>query len=459
MLIVKSRKLCLFLAEMSTVAPSATVPEKKEEKQYVSVVEMFVGVEPSFKRLLLSAKPELQSALEQIDPNNISPRVSDILEFARYVPVSEIRAVILMQDPYPNVNHAHGLCASTREKTLPPTLKNIYDCLLQHGHLPKDAPLPSGLLISWAVAGVLLINMALTTEIGKSNAHKDTWHPYMKKIVAAIGALDQHIAYLLWGNPARAMAPMLVNNGKSLILTAVHPSPLSQAALADDAKFRHCNHFDATNEFLRKAGRGVIDWNPAATHVMYTDGSASGNGQGAVARGGYATYFTSGPLKSLRLTGRFGPEYSDTGDEVIFPSNIRAEGLAIIHGLEYVDKCRAPKNVEVVTDSEFWINMVEKFIPKWVRTSTSTSTSTNTHETPHFSVMFADRKNPDLVARIWTVVCKIRASCGKITFRHVYSHGKDAAISPIDKHYNNCVDRWAEAARNAEHFHDTTGRE
>ena len=278
---------------------SGIATEKKEEKQYVSVVEMFAGVEPSFKRLLLTAKPELQSALEQIDPNNISPRVGDMLEFARYFRVEDIRACIIGQDPFPNVNHAHGICFSTRDNALPQSTRNIYDCLLQHGHLPKDAPLPSGLLVSWAAAGVLMINMALTTEIGKSNAHKDIWHPYMKKIVGAIGALDQHIAYLLWGNPAKAIAPLLINNGKSLILTAVHPSPMSQAALADGAKFRHCNHFDATNDFLRNAGRGTIDWNPAATHIAYTDGSASGNGQGAVARGGYAAYFTSGPLKSL----------------------------------------------------------------------------------------------------------------------------------------------------------------
>jgi uracil-DNA glycosylase len=426
------------MSEEKTTAAAAV-----EGRQYVNVAEMFANVKPSFKQLLLSAKPELQSALEQIDPMNISPRVPDMLSFARYCEVKDIRACIIGQDPYPDVNHAHGLCFSTRDTKLPGSLKNIYECLQLHGHIPRGARFPSGLLVSWAASGVLMINMALTTEPGKTNAHKEIWFPYMQKIVAAVGALDQPIVYFLWGRNAQAAEPMLKNNGKALVLKAVHPSPMSQASLAESAQFRHLTHFDDANAFLAKNGCGVIDWNPAATHVVYTDGSASGNGQGAVARGGYAAYFTAGPLKSLTLIGRFGPVHSSAGqnDEFIFPSNIRGEGLAIIHALEHVQKCLAPKVVEVVTDSEFWINMVEKFIPKWVRTGSP----------------FADHKNPDLVARIWEVVNLIRAH-GSVTFRHVYSHGKDANISEIDKRYNEHVDKLATLSRNADHFFDKVTR-
>jgi uracil-DNA glycosylase len=451
--------------------------EQKEEKQYVNVAEMFAGVQPSFKELLLSAKPELVSALEKIDPRNISPRVGDILEFARYVPVRDIRVCIIGQDPYPDVNHAHGLCFSTCAPVLPASLRNIYACLQLHGHIPKGKPFPSGYLASWASAGVLMINMALTTQPGKPDAHKDIWHPYMKKILAAVGALDQHIVYLLWGKYAQGVAPLLINNGKAKILKETHPSPMSQAKLAELEKFQHCDHFDEANNYLMKhscglvdwdpstahvayiscghfetvneslksAGLGVIDWDPDATHIAYTDGSATGNGQGAVARGGYAAYFTSGPLKSLKLTGRISPVHSPEADSFIFPSNIRGEGFAIIHVLEHVAKCRATKIIEVVTDSKFWIEMVEKFIPSWVKKEGADTT-------------FATHKNPDLVARLWDVIGRIKAAGGKVTFRHVYSHGKDASISPIDKKYNAIVDLWASAARNAEHMDDVVGR-
>lgn len=445
----------------------------QKEVQYVNVAEMFNGVEPSFKKLLLTAKPELQSALEKIDPTGISPKVCDMLEFARYVPVGNIRVCIIGQDPYPNVDHAHGLCFSTRAAVLPASLKNIFECLRLHGHIPKDRTIGSGLLTSWAAAGVLMINMALTTQIGKTDAHTQIWRPYMEKIVAAIGVLDQPIVYFLWGKHAQGVAHLLVNNGKALVLKATHPSPMAQARLTEPEQFRHCDHFDEANNYLMKHSCGIIDWDPSAAHVAYiscghfevankflsgsnagqvswdpdaphvayTDGSAIGNGMGAVARGGYATYFVSGPLKSLKLTGRFGPEYSAAGDEIIFPSNIRGEGLAIIHALEHVNKCRATKVVEIVTDSKFWIEMVEKFIPNWIKTKSP----------------FSAHKNPDLVERIWNVVGNIR-TMGKVTFRHVYSHGKDATISPVDKHFNACVDRWATDARNAEHLHDTVGR-
>jgi uracil-DNA glycosylase len=412
-----------------------------EEKKYVNVAEMFAGVKPGFKRLLLTAKPELQYALEQIDPTNISPRTPDILSFARYFEPGEIRACIIGQDPYPDANHAHGLCFSTRDTKLPASLKNIFECLRQCGYIPKDVAHVPGLLTSWAASGVLMINMALTTIPGKTNAHKDIWSPYMKKIVAEIGALDQPIAYLLWGRDAQEAEPLLKNNGKSLILKGTHPSPMAQARLIESAQFRHCTHFTEANEFLAKNSRGVIDWNPIGTHIVYTDGSASGNGQGAVARGGYAAYFASGPLKSLTLSGRFGPVHLPDLDEIIFPSNIRGEGLAIIHALEHILRCPVLLPIEVVTDSEFWIDMVMKYIPKWVRDG----------EAPSFS----KHKNPDLVSRLWSAVSAIRASSIAVTFRHVYSHGKDKTISPADKQFNDRVDKIASLARKSEHFFDS----
>lgn len=471
-------------------------PTSVETKQNVDVALMFSGVKPSFSKLLVTPQKELISALEQISPLNISPKVENILSFARYVDLGDIRACIIGQDPYPDVNHAHGLCFSTRDVRLPASLKNIYECLVLHNHIPRDKPLPPGLLTSWAAAGVLMINMSLTTEIGKSNVHKHIWAPYMKKIITAIGALDQPIVYFLWGKEAQAIEPVLKNNGKSLVLKAEHPSPLSQARLPENFQFKHYTHFDDANSFLIERGRGMIDWNPAnphiayissghfeqidasveskssaseETHVLYTDGSSANNGvdvlirkefekagsprpedievlkisgeRGILARAGYAVYFTAGPLKSLTLMGRVPPVHMKETDEIVFPSNIRGEGFAIVHALEHVERCVGTHVVEVVTDSKFWIEMIQKWIPGWVQ-----------KQSP-----FTDHKNPDLVERLWGVYLRLGRE-KNVTFRHVYSHGKDSSISMNDKTFNAKVDILASDARKAEHFFDSVSR-
>lgn len=431
-------------------------------RKYINVAVMLEGIKPEFKTLLLSHKPELQYALERLDPGAISPRVENIMNFARFTDLSEVRVCIIGQDPYPDINHAHGLAFSTLSDKLPASLKNIYACLSHNGYLQRDAPLPTGNLTSWARSGVLLLNTALTTAPGVADAHKDIWSGYMRKVIATIGDLDQPIVYFLWGGHAQKYAPVLKNRGKSLVLTEPHPSPLGQARLSEDKKFMYCDHFNRANEFLMARGLGAINWNPvvsqapvdaqsrslvevkctaAAGHIVYTDGSASGNGNGPLARAGYGAYFTSGPLTGLKLAGRIGPVQLPGEEEFIFPSNIRGEGFAIIRSLEQVLALPEVPVIEVVTDSEFWINMIKIFMPRWVNAGTPWNA----------------KKNPDMTQLLWQLVCDFNERGGSLKLRHVYSHGKDKNINPIDKKWNAHVDVIAGEARlRAEFFESAT---
>lgn len=430
-------------------------------RKYINVTSMFNGIKPEFKKLLMSHKCELQYTLERLDPTAISPRVENIMNFARFADLPEIRVCIIGQDPYPDVNHAHGLAFSTLSEKLPASLKNIYACLSHHGYLQKDGPLPNGDLTSWARSGVLMLNTSLTTAPGISDAHKDIWSGYMHKVIASIGDLDQPIVYFLWGGHARGYANVLTNRGKSLVLKETHPGPLGQMRLSEDKKFMYCDHFNRANEFLMARGLGAINWNPAGikvepiitvveskceistadSHVVYTDGSASGNGNGPLARAGYGAYFTSGPLTGLKLAGRIGPIQLPSEEEFIFPSNIRGEGFAIIRALEQVLALPGVPIIEVVTDSEFWINMVKVFMPRWVSAGTPWSA----------------KKNPDMTRLLWQIMCDFDARGGKLNMRHVYSHGKDKKISPVDKKWNDHVDTIAGEARlRAEFFESAT---
>ncbi|MHA1796588.1 MAG: uracil-DNA glycosylase, partial [Promethearchaeota archaeon] len=107
---------------------------------------------------------------ERRSGKKILPAPENIFNAFKFTPFDQVRVVILGQDPYPNIEHAHGLAFSIPRTTtnLPPTLKNIFKELwadlgikAQHGNLEH-----------WAQEGVLLLNTALTVEQGKSNSHQ-----------------------------------------------------------------------------------------------------------------------------------------------------------------------------------------------------------------------------------------------------------------------------------------------
>ena len=99
-------------------------------------------------------------------------------------PFDKVRVVIIGQDPYHDVNQAHGLCFSVQEGVrIPPSLENIYKEL--NRDLGKPIP-TSGNLTHWAEQGVLLLNATLTVEAHKAGSHQGKgwalWVPKLRRI-------------------------------------------------------------------------------------------------------------------------------------------------------------------------------------------------------------------------------------------------------------------------------------
>lgn len=184
----------------------------------------------------------------------IYPPADDIFNAFHFTPLSKVKVLILGQDPYHNVNQAHGLSFSVppSQREIPPSLQNIYkeletDCGC---YIPNN-----GYLKKWADQGVLLLNTVLTVRAHQAFSHQGHgWEQFTDAVIEAVNAQDRPIVYLLWGKPAQSKMRML-NNPKHLILTAPHPSPLSAYR-----GFFGCRHFSKTNEFLKANGVESIDW-------------------------------------------------------------------------------------------------------------------------------------------------------------------------------------------------------
>ncbi len=168
-------------------------------------------------------------------------------------PFDKVRVVIIGQDPYHDVNQAHGLCFSVQEGVpAPPSLVNIYKEL--NRDLGKPIP-TSGDLTHWAKQGVLLLNATLTVEAHKAGSHQGKgWEELTDAAIQALNNQRTNIVFMLWGSYAQRKG-QFIDRRKHLVLTAVHPSPLSAYR-----GFIGCGHFSQANNYLQQHGLSPIAW-------------------------------------------------------------------------------------------------------------------------------------------------------------------------------------------------------
>ena len=169
---------------------------------------------------------KLQEFLEKEYRNFlVYPPRENILYALIYTQKSQIKVVILGQDPYHDDGQAHGLSFSVRDGVaLPPSLRNIYKEL--NSDLGCEIP-TSGDLSQWAQQGVLLLNTVLTVRAHEAHSHrKQGWEQFTDSLIQEINDINRPIVFVLWGAPAQKKRTMLTNENH-LVLCAPHPSPLS----------------------------------------------------------------------------------------------------------------------------------------------------------------------------------------------------------------------------------------
>lgn len=181
------------------------------------------------------------------------PPAGQIFRAFDLCPFDKVRVVIIGQDPYHDVNQAHGLCFSVQDGVpTPPSLVNIYK------ELNRDLgnPIPtSGNLTHWAEQGVLLLNATLTVEAHKAGSHQGKgWEELTDAAIQALNNQRSNIVFMLWGSYAQRKG-QFIDRRKHLVLTAVHPSPLSAYR-----GFIGCGHFSQANNYLLQHGQSPIAW-------------------------------------------------------------------------------------------------------------------------------------------------------------------------------------------------------
>ena len=220
---------------------------------------MNVRIDESWRRVL---QPEFDKPYFELLTNFVRhayrttqcfPPAGQIFRAFDLCPFDKVRVVIIGQDPYHDVNQAHGLCFSVQDGVpAPPSLVNIYKELQRD--LGKPIP-TSGNLTHWAEQGVLLLNATLTVEAHHAGSHQGKgWEELTDAAIQALNNQRSNIVFMLWGSYAQRKG-QFIDRRRHLVLTAVHPSPLSAYR-----GFIGCGHFSQANTYLQQHGQAPINW-------------------------------------------------------------------------------------------------------------------------------------------------------------------------------------------------------
>lgn len=218
-----------------------------------------VHIAPKWKALLETefAKPYFSELSDRVRSEYLKgpvfPHPSRVFRAFELVSPSDVRVVILGQDPYHTPGVADGLAFSTIPgNRVPPSLQNIFKEIESEFGAPCNK---SPDLERWARQGVLLLNASLSVRSGEANSHADYgWHTFTDAVIHALSESQEHVVFMLWGSFARKKSA-LIDSSKHLILESAHPSPLS----AHNGFFGN-GHFKLANDYLVAHGRSLIEW-------------------------------------------------------------------------------------------------------------------------------------------------------------------------------------------------------
>lgn len=222
-----------------TLEPSwQSALQEELQKPYISELASFVQKERMLGKKIYPPEELVFNALTQ-------------------TPFTQVRVVILGQDPYHGPGQAHGLSFSVPDgQRLPPSLQNIFKEL--HADLQVPAP-PHGCLLKWAKQGVLLLNVTLTVAENEPLSHHNKgWERFTDAVIQKLALRKEPVIFLLWGKNAQdacSRVPELLQNTQHTILCAAHPSPFSAYR-----GFFGCAHFSKVNALLQSRGEPPIDW-------------------------------------------------------------------------------------------------------------------------------------------------------------------------------------------------------
>lgn len=178
---------------------------------------------------------------------NFTPKYGDVFNAFINCPISELKVVMIGQDPYPQPGVADGIAFSCSKKGTPEaSLRYIFKAL--------DTPDADPDLKRWAQQGVLLLNTAMTVEVGNVGSHYDMWKPFMSYLLTEISNMKPDIIVVGLGKKAQDWLSYFPFGH---ILKVSHPA---SAAYRKGGTWDHDDIFNRINKALSWQNKDLINW-------------------------------------------------------------------------------------------------------------------------------------------------------------------------------------------------------
>ncbi len=197
---------------------------------------------------------------ENSEGRRFTPALKQLFTAFEKCPVDTVKVVIIGQDPYPYTGVASGLAFSCENKGKPEaSLRYILGAIertVPYENLDKVVGEEMYDLSRWAKQGVLLLNSALTTEVGKIGRHVDVWRPFMDYMVDMLNYRESGLIWIMMGKQAQRYEG-LVGEEHHTILKCTHPA---YAAYLKSSEWDCADVFNKCNKQLAEYKKDKILW-------------------------------------------------------------------------------------------------------------------------------------------------------------------------------------------------------
>jgi uracil-DNA glycosylase len=186
----------------------------------------------------------------------ITPPLKNVFRAFEECPVNSVRVVMIGQDPYPQFGVADGIAFSCGNTNYPEaSLRYMFKEI--NLTVPPDQinPIHSADLKRWSNQGMLMLNCALTTNIGEIGKHYELWSDFISFVLDYLAWNKQGIIYVMLGKKAQEWDDFIYDSN-----VKIHVSHPASAAYNKQSRWDSNNLFNQINESLNSTNQTSIIW-------------------------------------------------------------------------------------------------------------------------------------------------------------------------------------------------------
>ena len=229
--------------------------EIKEIQDKLITKLKFSGWSTKLRGFLLSS--DFESILQKLyndsqSGKKFTPILKNIFRAFEECEYDDLKVVMISMDPYPGLGVADGVsfsCSLTEKEQ--PSLRHVFNAIEKS--YPDITRNPD--LTRWSNQGILMLNAALTCEVGKSGSHIKLWKPFITYLFDILNSYNSGLIFVFLGKDALEYES-LINDKNHFKLIRSHPA----SAAYNGGKWDDKELFKSINDILEKNYHMKIEW-------------------------------------------------------------------------------------------------------------------------------------------------------------------------------------------------------